>query len=491
MNGLLAKLSLALLGIIVGLGLVFFLIERNSSQLYYQELTQRLNGPIAMYVVGERELITDGVVDTDTLQDLAHQAMVINPSVEVYLLDKNGGLLAHALPEESVRMRSIDLGPVREMLDGPTGLPLKGDDPRNPGLKKVFSAAAVMNGDELQGYLYAILGGQKYDELARDIGSSRVGRLTVIAISLLVFAAFVIGLLVFALLTRRLRSLTGTVQAFADNDFSGTNALSSDFDGDDEIDRLARVFARMSHRIAEQMDRLQENDKLRRELVANVSHDLRTPLASMQGYIETLLIKEDSLSQEDRKEYLGVARKHAKRLNDLIGDLFELSRLDANSVKPVFEWFSLAELLQDVVQEFRLQAERKNLQLEFAVPGDMSPVFADIGLIQRVLENLVRNAMRFTPAGGTVRINVEGRPDAVAVAVEDTGSGIDEADIPKIFDRFYGDGGTSELYSDSSGLGLAIVKRILDLHHTRITVVSRADQGTRFEFELPIDRRAA
>ena len=484
-------MSLALLAIIVTLGLVFFLIGRNSSRLYYEELTQRLNSPIAMYVVGERQLIRNGEVDTGTLQELAHQAMVINPSVEVYLLDANGRLLAHALPEESVRMQQVDLGPILAMLAGPERMPLKGDDPRNPGRKKVFSAAAVMSGDELQGYLYAVLGGEKYDRLARDIGGSHVERLSLIAISLLVLAAFLIGLLVFAVLTRRLRSLTSTVQAFADDDFSGTRAFSSGSHGDDEIDRLASVFAGMSQRIAEQMDRLQQNDRLRRELVANVSHDLRTPLASMQGYIETLLIKDGTLSDEKRQEYLGIARKHAKRLSELISDLFELSKLDANTVKPECEWFSLAELLQDVVQEFRLEAEQRNLQLEFAIPRGTASVYADIGLIQRVLENLVRNSMRFTPEGGTVRIDVTDKPDTVAVAVEDTGSGIQEGDIPRIFDRFYGARGGQETLSDSSGLGLAIVKRILDLHDIRITVVSRVDEGTRFEFELPTHRQAA
>ena len=115
----------------------------------------------------------------------------------------------------------------------------------------------------------------------------------------------------------------------------------------------------------------------------------------------------------------------------------------------------------------------------------------DIGLIQRVLENLVRNAIRFTPDGGTVTLSIAERPQSVTVAVTDTGAGIPDSDIPRIFDRFYRAVHGEESRSDSSGLGLAIVKRILDLHDSRITVESKIDAGTRFEFELPLFKEAA
>ncbi len=112
-------------------------------------------------------------------------------------------------------------------------------------------------------------------------------------------------------------------------------------------------------------------------------------------------------------------------------------------------------------------------------------------MIQRVLENLVRNAVRFTPAGGEVTISVAERPDTIAVAVSDNGPGIPDKDIPRIFDRFYRALNGEEARADSSGLVLAIVKRILDLHDSRITVISKIDAGTRFEFELPLCERAA
>jgi signal transduction histidine kinase len=236
---------------------------------------------------------------------------------------------------------------------------------------------------------------------------------------------------------------------------------------------------------------LQEDDRLRRELVTNISHDLRTPLASMQGYIETLIIKDDTLDSVTRRQYLEIARNHATRLGRLIRDLFELAMLDSRSVTPEFEQFLLAELIHDVVQEFELQARETNVTLEVSPPDRAVSVYADISLIQRVLENLVGNALKHTPPGGKVSILVQPATAAVGVSVADTGPGIPEEALPHIFDRFYKADRHDERDEGSMGLGLAIAKRILELHGSEISVVSKARQGTRFDFDLPLQSRAA
>jgi len=158
---------------------------------------------------------------------------------------------------------------------------------------------------------------------------------------------------------------------------------------------------------------------------------------------------------------------------------------------PQLERFSVPELVQDIAQEFQLEAENKGITLSLNLDTDSAFTIGDIGLIQRVLENLVRNAIRFTPVGGDVILSISERPQSLAVAVSDTGLGIPDAEIPRIFDRFYRSEQGDEARSDSSGLGLAIVKRILDLHESRITVVSKLHAGTRFEFELPLYGEAA
>ena len=494
MKSLFAKLSLALFLVVTLLGSGFFLIERYSTQNYYEEITQRLNSSIAMYVTGERQLMENFVVNREALSLLAQQAMVINPTVEVFLLDTEGNILAHAFPPESIVQNRVDLSPVKALIGGNVEMPLRGTDPRNLDREKIFSAFPVMHNDVLQGYLYAVLGGAKYDELANAIRHSYVQRLSVGALLAIVLGAFLIGLLVFWLFTRRLSLLTTNVKAFTDSGF-GENAIDSipgkDFQPTpanhkaDEIGQLEFAFGAMANKLYEQFESLKKTDQLRRELVSNVSHDLRTPLASMHGYVETLLIKNDKLSPEKRREYLEIARKHTQRLGELIGDLFELSKLDSASIHPTVEAFSLAELLHDTVHDFGLDAEKRNVNLTIETPNDPSIVYADIGLVQRVLENLIRNALKFTPTGGKISIRLDKKPGAVAVAIEDTGCGIAEKDLEHVFDRFYRAENTNQESTNSAGLGLAIVRKILDLHGSRITVSSQLDRGTCFEFDLP------
>ncbi len=496
MKTLFAKLSLALLAIVILTGSAFFLVERYSTINYYEEITQRLNASIAMYVTGERQLIEDGRVNTQALALLGQQAMVINPTVEIYLLDPQGKILDHAMPPESVQTDQVRLGPLLELISGNAQMPLRSTDPRNKAREKVFSAHPVMYEDKLQGYLYAVLGGQKYDELADSIRDSYVQRVSFGALIAIVIAAFLVGLLVFALMTRRLSRLTQDVKRYTDAGFDPevvANLEQIDTmppDNDDEISQLHRAFGRMANKIREQFEHLKETDRLRRELVTNVSHDLRTPLASMHGYVETLLLKNDVLTTEERLHYLKITRKHTKRLGQLIGDLFDLARLESHSIHPQLENFSLAELLQDVAQDFELEAEVKNIKLKLHGGQSESVVYADIGLIQRVLENLIRNALKFTPVGGEISIDLTPQSDSIAVVVADTGCGIAEDDIKRVFDRYYHTDQSAEGNSDAAGLGLAIVNKILDLHGSRITVSSVVNQGTRFEFDLPTRKTA-
>ena len=491
MNTLFARLSTALLIIVVSMGTAFFVVDRVNTRLYYEELTQRLNAPIAMYVTGQRQLISNGAPDLDSLRELAGHAMVINPTAEIYLLDTAGKILGHGMPPETVVLDVVDLAPVRALIDDASPMPIHGDDPRNASIRKVFSAFEVTTEERLEGYLYVVLGGQKYEALSADIGGSYVGKVSFYVAIAIVLATAIIGLLVFGLLTRRLKRLSRDMRRVSESGFDLIPEVEIGNVQGDEIDQLSSSFVTMSRQIKEQLAQLKENDNLRRELVSNISHDLRTPLSAMQGYLETLVIKGEDLTEEERGRYLTIARRHAVRLGSLIGDLFELSKLDSATVTPQLEMFSVPELLQDVAQEFQLEAEKKEITLSLNLDTNSALTVGDIGLIQRVLENLVRNAIRFTPAGGGVTLSISERPQTIAVAVSDTGSGIPDKEIPRIFDRFYRSEQGEEARSDSSGLGLAIVKRILDLHDSRITVVSKMNVGTRFEFELPLHRRAA
>jgi signal transduction histidine kinase len=365
--------------------------------------------------------------------------------------------------------------------------PLYGEDPARTLGQKVFSAAAIDPAHADKGYLYVVLGSHIHDAVAQRL---EVGFITRQGLWLMTFgmaAALLLGIGSTLFLTRWLRLLAQTMQTFERGKILQPvpHFAALERPGD-EIDRLGQAYNAMVGEINAQLRELQNTDASRRELIANVSHDLRTPLAALRGYLETLLLKDTVLSIAERHNYLEVAVAQSERLTALVGELFELTKLEAADAKLNLESFQLAELAQDVVQKFALMAQSKQIELVADIVRDAPFVDGDIALLERVFENLLENALRHTAAGGRVTVCVRGRVDAVEVAITDTGSGIPEQDLPYVFDRFYRVDKSRSEQSGGAGLGLAIAKRVIELHGGCIDVASEAGQGTCFRFTLPV-----
>ncbi|MEE8481947.1 MAG: histidine kinase dimerization/phospho-acceptor domain-containing protein, partial [Acidiferrobacterales bacterium] len=298
------KLAAVLLGLLLFVAFLFIYMTQLSTSLYQQEVSQKLNRELAANLVSGRKLIQKGVVNEAALKQIFGMYMVINPSIEIYLLNTQGQIMAHSAPTGKVKRGYVDLNPVLQFIDTKMQYPIVGDNPRNINGQKVFSAAAIRQQGKLQGYLYVILGSDQYDSVVELLSGSYILKMSVWAGAAGLLVVLVVGLLLFAWLTRRLTFLTQAIDNFSKNKFS--NAIDFPVDQTifrDEIDRLGQAFNTMSRRIMSQVKRLTRNDSLRRELVANVSHDLRTPLASLQGYLETLRLKETTLSDSEKSEY--------------------------------------------------------------------------------------------------------------------------------------------------------------------------------------------
>lgn len=478
-----ARLVAVLLGLLLVLGATFITISFYSTKRYEEEVVQRLNRALASSLVAEELLMVKGEVNEKALENVFHTLMIINPSIEVYLLDLEGIVVQHSSPGK-VRRDRVDIEPIKAFLADGAELPILGDDPRDRNRRKVFSASVIMVEDRYEGYLYVVLASEAYDSVVQRLQGSHILRLSVLVTFVALVLAGLAGVILFSHLTRRLRSLSAVMNAFRRSDFSAPIETEIPRGGGDEIDTLTDTFESMSDRITQQVRTLKQTDELRRELVANVSHDLRTPLASLTGYIETLQLKEGRLTDEERDQYLAVARRQSERLTTLVEELFELARLESRDMEPELEPFPLPELIQDVVQGFRLEAEQKEITLDLDRPEDVPLVSADIGLIQRALQNLVGNALKHTDPGGRVSVFIEPQTDKVAVRIVDTGCGIPDEDLEQIFDRFYQARNHGEKQSTAGGLGLAIVKRILELHGSAVEAASTVGEGTVFTFSL-------
>ena len=481
------KLVFSLLIILSLVTTVFVSLTFFTAPLYQQEITQELHTKLAKNLVNENPLLQEKEINKPALKEIFHNLMVINPSIEVYLTDTDGKILAFSAPPGKVKKEYIDLAPVDTFINQKEPMPILGDNPRDFSGKKVFSAAPIFHNEEQEGYLYVVLGGEKYDSVVNMIKGSYILQFTLIAaVSALIITLFA-GVVIFNLITRRLRFLSRVMEKYKKSDFQHEAVLPERYDGRpvDEIDQIGTTFREMSERITQQVKQLKATDASRRELVANVSHDLRTPLSSLQGYLETLALKNNELSDEEKQQYIKISYKQSERLGRLISELFDLAMLENQNAPIHHEPFSLAELAQDVSQKFQLEAKQKNITFTTQLASDSPFVSADIALIERALENLIENAIKYTPAGGSISLIIKNENNQLTTEITDNGPGISSEDLPHIFERFYRVDKSRQPEQEGTGLGLAITKRILQLHDSMINVQSELNKGTQFSFSLP------
>lgn len=458
-------------------------LQLRSNRMHEQEVVQRLSRDLAESIARDAQLTDANGLMPDAVRNLFSQLMVVNPSVEVYLLEPDGRIAGHAAPEGRLRRDRVDLEPVRRFLAGRM-LPILGDDPRSASGRKVFSAAPLRVQGRDVGFIYVVLLGEAHDLLAARSSGGAVLKTALWSIGLVALLCLVAGLVAFHLITRPMRRLTEAVRHF---DVEGVPPVpAAPGAGRDEIAVLATAFRQMQARIGEQWRVLTRQDQERRELVANISHDLRTPLSSLHGYLETLLLKDAVLEPPERRRYLGIALEQSRQVGALAQSLFELARLEHGFVQPEPEAFSMIDLVQDVFHKFGLRAEAQRIALRAEFPPQLPLAWADLGMIERVLGNLLDNALRHTPEGGQVQVRIAPSGDGtMEVTVSDTGPGIPAELREGLFERPFTVGGARR----GGGLGLRIVHRILELHGQRIALSDAPGPGASFSFRVPAKAR--
>jgi signal transduction histidine kinase len=254
--------------------------------------------------------------------------------------------------------------------------------------------------------------------------------------------------------------------------------------GQDEIADLARTFNDMAAQLERAALQQRELDQLRRDLVAWIGHDLRTPLAAVRVIVEALA---DGVVEEPAtvERYLQTAQHQIGSLSSLLDDLFDVAQIDAGGLRLDRQPSSMCDLISDTIEAFTAVAERQGVSLEGSATPDVDPVVMDVQKIGRVLSNLLDNALRHTPDGGMVQVIASKVPECVQVEVSDTGEGISDKDLPHIFERFYRGEESRSRATGGAGLGLAIAAGIVEAHGGQIGATSTADQGTRIWFTLP------
>ena len=332
------KLGATFLLILIVLSAVYLYISVFTAEMYFQEANQKLNADIAPHIANENQCFINGKVNEDVLKNVFHNVMIINPSIEVYLLDTRGKILTYFAPEKKIKLKSLPLEPIQKYLSNDGKNFVMGPDPKNEDREKAFSAAKVYEGKSFCGYIYIVLESEEYDNAMQMVFGSYIMRLGFRSMIITLIAAGIISLIALGFIIRNMRKIISAIREFKNGNLKARVKLK----GKGELSEFADSYNEMADTIVRNIDDMKTMDNLRRELVANVSHDLRTPLASIQGYIETILMKSETLSDSDRTKYMQTILSSTERLKKLVEELFELSKLEARETKPKPEPFSFS-----------------------------------------------------------------------------------------------------------------------------------------------------
>jgi signal transduction histidine kinase len=425
----------------------------------------------------------------DAFSDKLATYTVYSPTTGMYLLDAQGRVLASSgEPKVFWGAWRVDLAPVRASLERDASMPLVAQDPDHESKLRLVAARPIVREGRELGWVYVV-------PRAADMGTQTPELLksyaiqTAVKVALLTLAIGVaLTVAMIALLTRPLTALTRVAERVRSGGFSAS-LCETEFpfrDRNDEVGRLSRTFRETLERLRLEMDRVTQTDAHRREMIANVSHDLRTPLTALIGQLETIRMKADTLDPESRERFIDAAVNNAHHLRRLTDALNELAKLDNPELRIEREPIALGELADDLAQRYGTRAEEAGVSLRVTYPDHLPLARVDAGLIERAIGNLLDNAIRVTPPGGTIELRVvpDGDGDRLRVEVADTGPGVATEDQGRVFQRFY-QGSKAREQRGSSGLGLAIVRRVAELHGGRVGLDSAPTRGATFWMLLP------
>lgn len=486
------KLSLSIfvifLVLITGLLWIFDSIESNSRAQAEQELHKQL----AAHLVHDNPLlsydnITSDNLNYDTIGNLFRSMMILGANFEFYILNVDGVIVNYSAKPGEVIKTKVGLGPIDHFLNNTQQFPIYGEDPRSSG-HKIFSAAEIKDKDITVGYLYVIVRSQIYDGIVSRVENNRHLQTTIAVTILGIIFLFSVIFLSLRYFVSPLKKVIKTIESIKQSGFEDKLTEIESSNSGVEIELLVTTFNKMINQINDQFEQLKRVDGERRELLTHLSHDLRTPLASLQGFLETIAIQKSTISHEKQFQYIQRSLVNAERLRHFVDQIFELAHLESGHVSATLESIPIAELLYDLKDKFEIQATENALQLNVELDNEAIRINTDIAKLERVLTNLIENAIRHTPSGGSITLKLASIEQAkqVRVIVQDSGIGIPEEELPYLFDARYRGSKTAEDGQRHIGLGLTISKKLLRVLGSEIKVRNNPDKGANFSFCLPV-----
>jgi signal transduction histidine kinase len=480
------RLTLAFVAVVaLTLLLVSFLVLNRLDDYFLKQQKADLANrgtTVAQYVV-RTAILTMG------LRPVVHDNGVTDPAV-IAQLETPGQrqVLADLLGQATVTVR-FGQQTGNRFVPSPNGsfeVPLEAEPANGQTREAIVSEPVVLTAGGFFPFAIQVTLSNPYTFRATAV-SNVAGLLAAIALFALGLAV-IVAAAVAQRFTTPLRRLTEATRALAEGDLSQRVPAAQASDGSSELTELAIQFNAMAERLEQSIDIIRRDRDRSRDFLADVSHELRTPIAALRTFNE-LLQQQAADDPDARAEFLESSAQQIERLDWLSQNLLELSKLDSGLVMLDLRPDDLRAAVESAVEQARPAARRRGIELTLSAPDRPLRIRHDPQRIGQVVTNLVGNALKFTPRGGSVEVAVRPKLEGAEIEVSDTGVGIDAAELPRIFDRFYRGTLANEARGSGSGLGLAIVRSIVDMHDGNVTVESRLGKGSRFLVTLPRDPR--
>ena len=463
------------------LSLLFITITYVSATYFFNASTELLNKDVAAHIAKFTSPFESDKINKDKADSVFYNAMVVSPSIEVYFLDTTGKVMYYEAPDSAIKLKQIPLDNVHKLILSKGKEYITSPDPKDPGHNKIFSAAEVIKGDRKLGYIYVILGSKEYSNTSELLFTSHAATLAIEAFAIIIIASFIISFYYIKRLQRRYNAVLSVLDQYKQGNFAARFTGSRN----DEFSPVTGSFNTMAELLSQNISKLKKAEKERRNFIANISHDLRTPLSIASGYAETLVNEGAKIPADKQKEYTQLVVNKLKQVENMVLQLFELSRLDAIDFKTEKEPFIFSEILQEITTSFTMAAAAKHIELTCIGCNELIWTKGDIKMMERVVQNLVSNAIKNTPDRGKIIIRLKLQNNRLKAIFENSGEHL-SADLL----NWINSGVETDIIGTrpfhKTGLGLVIVKRILSLHDSHLMASANPDANNCFAFTLPV-----
>jgi len=477
------RITVLVFSLITVLGLLFILITYLATTQYHQASTQLLNREVAAHIAKFTSPFENDGINKRKADSVFHDAMVISPSAEVYFLDTTGKVIAYHANEKEIKLKNIELDNIKKYIAGDGQEYIKAPDPRDPSDPKIFSAAEVIGKKRKLGYIYVILGSNQYQSIKDLLLSSHISNLVIRSFIVIILLSLIISLLYLNRMKKGFNQMINVLEKFEEGDYNTRYKIKEQ----DELTPVKHAFNKMADLLSSTINRLTRSEQERKVFIANISHDLRTPLSIARGYAETLLLKKESqeISGQQRQEFVNLILNKIQQVEKMVKQLFEISKMEAVEFEPHKEPFVISEIAQETVNTFQLIAEEKKISLECTQCVYHEWVNADIGLMERVIQNLIDNAVKSTPEEGSIQVSIVVDNKDLIFQIENTGDLLPE-DLLQWINDYKGDGNLFNNRPAKLGLGLLIVQKILHMHGSSLKAYTQNNSSNIFSFRMAI-----